>query len=176
MIPQNIYNRAIDFAARAHGDQKVPGKPYSYVVHLSNVAMEILIASQHEPDMDLDLALTCALLHDTLEDTTITYQEIKKNFGPGVAEGVIALTKSGSLAKNEAMIDSLERILRLPREIGMVKLADRITNLQHPPDHWNEEKIKNYKNEAQIILEKLGHSSSYLAQRLYDRIQTYGQR
>ncbi|MCB0684262.1 MAG: hypothetical protein KDC32_25640, partial [Saprospiraceae bacterium] len=39
---QDVYQQAIDFAARAHGSQRVPGKSYSYIVHLSNVAMEVL--------------------------------------------------------------------------------------------------------------------------------------
>ena len=65
---QTIYQKTIDFAAEKHGKQKMPtGLPY--VVHLSNVAMEVILAHQQEPNFNLKEALQLALLHDSLEDT-----------------------------------------------------------------------------------------------------------
>lgn len=55
----------------------------------------------------------------------------------------------------------------------MVKLADRITNLQPPPHYWSREKIQNYKKEAELILEHLGTSNKYLADRLKEKIDGY---
>ena len=73
------------------------------------------------------------------------------------------------------MRDSLERIGKQPKEVWMVKLADRITNLQPPPKHWNKEKIANYRHEAQLILEALKEGSAGLALRLERKILDYSQ-
>ena len=77
--------------------------------------------------------------------------------------------------KQEQMLDSLQRIKQQPLEVGMVKLADRITNLQPPPHYWTKEKINSYREEAQIILDTLGCSNEFLAQRLADKIKNYQQ-
>ena len=73
------------------------------------------------------------------------------------------------------MQDSIVRIRKQPKEVWMVKLADRITNLQPPPKHWNKAKVKKYRNGAILILEKLGEANPYLAQRLNKKIAEYGQ-
>ena len=66
------------------------------------------------------------------------------NFGKDVADGVLALTKNENLPKEDRMRDSLERLLKQPKQVQIVKLADRITNLQAPPHYWTKEKIVNY--------------------------------
>jgi len=73
------------------------------------------------------------------------------------------------------MKDSIERIRKQPKEVWMVKLSDRITNLQPPPKHWDKERIKQYRNEAILILEKLGEANQYLAERLKKKITEYRQ-
>jgi (p)ppGpp synthase/HD superfamily hydrolase len=57
----------------------------------------------------------------------------------------------------------------------MVKLADRICNLQPPPAHWSPERVAAYRTEAQLILETLGDASPHLAERLRGKITNYGQ-
>ncbi len=145
------YQRAIKFAAERHGDQTVPGTNFSYIVHLSNVCMEIFLAAAHSEDFDVNLAMQCAILHDTIEDTNTTYDEIKEHFGQKVADGVKALTKNAELEKKMQMRESLLRIKQQPKEIWMVKIADRITNLQEPPHYWNKEKINHYELKARSI-------------------------
>ena len=134
----DLYNRALWFAAQAHGDQKVPGTEVSYLLHLCQVTQEAVGAIIADPTLDGDLIIACSLLHDVIEDTTVTMDEIERAFGRAVADGVDALTKRAHLPKELAMKDSLERIRVQPREIGVIKLADRITNLQRPPAHWSE--------------------------------------
>lgn len=173
---QTIYQETIKFAAQKHTDknQTIPGTDLPYVVHLSNVAMEILVAFEKSKDFNLEFAVQVALLHDSLEDTETTFQELKNIFGKAVAEGVLALTKNSDLEKALQMADSLHRIKQQPKEVWAVKLADRITNLQRPPHFWKEEKIKKYKKEAQIILEELRGGNEYLENRLKEKIETYG--
>jgi (p)ppGpp synthase/HD superfamily hydrolase len=113
------------------------------------VAMVVIAALQTEDGLDGDLAVQCALLHDVVEDAGKSYEDLEKTFGKKVANGVLALTKSNLIkSKIEKMADSLARIKEQPREIGMVKLADRIVNLQPPPSHWSAEKRSKYREEA----------------------------
>jgi guanosine-3',5'-bis(diphosphate) 3'-pyrophosphohydrolase len=172
---QDIYQKTIKFAAQRHTDknQTIPGSNLPYVVHLSNVAMEILVASQKSENFDTEFAVQVALLHDTLEDTDVTFEELENEFGKPVADAVLALTKNDDLQKDTKMTDSLQRIKEQPKEVWAVKLADRITNLQRPPYFWKEEKIKKYKEEAQIILEELRGGNEYLENRLEEKIEEY---
>ena len=173
MWSQDTYKRALDFAARAHGEQKVPGNGFPYVVHLAKVAMEVLAACVADSTAGADLAVTCALLHDTIEDAGVTRDALQAEFGPRVAAGVAALTKDEALPKAARMADSLERIRAQPREVWMVKLADRITNLEPPPPHWSLEKRRAYLAEARHIHQRLQDASPFLAQRLAEKMAAY---
>ena len=132
MKTQSLYQKAIKFATEKHTaqNQTIPGTNLPYVVHLSNVAMEILIASFHTENFDLDFAVQVALLHDTLEDTSTTLAELEMEFGVDVAKAVLALTKNTELPGEEQMQDCIRKIKLLQPEVWAVKLADRITNLQ----------------------------------------------
>jgi GTP diphosphokinase / guanosine-3',5'-bis(diphosphate) 3'-diphosphatase len=171
----DTYLHALHFAARAHGEQKnLMGMPY--VVHLCCVAAELSCALREEPGHDEALAVTCALLHDVVEDTSTTLEQVATAFGPHVAAGVSALTKNASLPPARQMPDSLERILQQPSEVAMVKLSDRITNTAAPPPQWSGERIARYRSEAEDILAALGYASPFLAERLRARINAYAVR
>jgi (p)ppGpp synthase/HD superfamily hydrolase len=167
------WREAWNFAAEAHAAQKVPGGPSCYLQHLGSVALEVLGAHLVEPIGDLDLAVQCAILHDAVEDQEVPLALLTQLFGADVAAGVAALSKDPSLDKGVAMIDSLARIRAQPQAVWMVKLADRITNLQTPPAHWSAAKIACYRLEAQQILEALGAAHAHLAHRLAQAIGAY---
>ncbi len=170
---QEIYIKAYRFAAHAHQGQKVPGTEISYIMHLSFVSMEVIAALNVEQERNGNLAIQCALLHDTIEDTDTTFEQIEAEFGEAVANGVLALTKNNSLEKSLQMTDSLQRIKEQLPEISMVKLADRITNLQTPPYYWKQDKIVRYRAEAISIYEALKDASPFLASRLALKIESY---
>ena len=170
---QELYIQAYRFAARAHQGQIYPGTELPYIMHLSFVSMEILGALSVEPGRDGDLAVRCALLHDSIEDTATTYADVAAKFGVNVADGVLALSKNPALEKSQQLTDSLQRIRSQPAEIWMVKLADRISNLQSPPPHWTSEKISRYRDEAIEIHTALKDASPFLSQRLIEKIATY---
>jgi (p)ppGpp synthase/HD superfamily hydrolase len=173
-MTQELYQKAIKFAGEKHKNQKVPGTEANYLLHISNVAMEIIFAYKENDNFDIDFAVQVALLHDTLEDTTTEFTELVEKFGEKIAIGVQALTKDESLiSKKEKMADSLNRINKLVKEVGMVKLADRITNLQEPPKHWKKNKILKYLNEANVINEMLKGKNEYLNKRLQSKITEY---
>lgn len=176
MWSQDRYTAASRFAAAAHAGQTVPGSELPYLLHVTLVAMEVIAVLRAEPGHDEDLAVLCALLHDTVEDTAVTVAELEAAFGRAVAEGVLALSKDESLPKSEQMADSLRRIRLQPREVWMVKLADRVVNMQPPPKHWEPAKIAAYRQEAREILAALGEASPSLAARLAEKIEQYGAR
>ncbi len=170
---QDTYLRAYRFAAQAHLGQTVPGTQVSYIMHLSFVSMEVIAALPEHPERDGNLAVQCALLHDTIEDTQVTYAQVEAEFGAKVALGVLALTKDATLDKPLQMPDSLRRIQQQPYEVWMVKLADRISNLAPPPDYWTKDTIAWYREEALEIHAALHPASDLLARRLLGKIEAY---
>ena len=172
------YQKAWQFACKAHKGQLYPSseenEQVAYIDHIGTVVAEIICALQtDEKNYDLDLAIQTALLHDVIEDTKVSYDDIVENFGVFVADGVLGLTKNKTLPYEYRMIDSIERIKRQSKEIWAVKLADRISNLQKPPFDWSNEKIKSYRDEAIYIYENLKECNACLANRLSNKIDNY---
>jgi len=175
ILNQKSYIEAWNFASRVHNGQFVPGTNVPYINHIGLVTMESMCAViQSGQISNPDLLILCSILHDTIEDTDTTFEDINKMFGVEAANGVNALSKNKELpTKQEQMIDSINRIKAQPFEVWMVKLCDRITNLQPPPEHWGKEKIISYKTEAELILSELGPSNSFLEERLRTKINVY---
>ncbi len=171
----DLYQKTLSFANHAHREQKLPGSDLPYVAHLCNVCMEAVNAVLQSGTEDINLTMQCALLHDTIEDTKLTYQDVERAFGTRVADGVLALTKDEKLEKSAQMPDSLKRILQQSSEIRIVKMADRINNLSKPPHYWTKEKKAKYQGEARLILDTLGGVNPYIETRLGNRIEQYSQ-
>jgi (p)ppGpp synthase/HD superfamily hydrolase len=176
---RETYVKAWDFATLHHQGQTYGGpKPdlrIDYLNHLGTVAMEVVWVLQHATQTyDADLAVQCAILHDVIEDTSVSYEQVKAEFGTAVAAGVQALTKNTELASKQAqMLDSLMRIQQQPTEVWMVKMADRISNLYHPPYYWTNERIRLYWLESQAVYQALHTGNELLAQRLREKIDRY---
>ncbi|BBM84364.1 HD domain-containing protein [Candidatus Uabimicrobium amorphum] len=174
----DTYQKAWHFATFAHNEQTYGGRKKGvrvpYINHIASVAMEVTWGLQCVPQSDHNLAIQCALLHDTIEDTQVTYKDILQTFGKRVADGVMALSKDETLGtKEQQMLDSLKRIQQQPPEVWMVKMADRITNLYYPPHYWDKDKILRYQKEAKVIYDHLHKSNELLAQRLEKKIEEY---
>lgn len=172
---QTPYQKAIKFSGAKHENQKIPGSQSSYLVHLSNVAMETMVAAQHTDNFDQIFAVQVALLHDVLEDTSTTYDELQSVFGTKIADGVLALSKDETLKAETRIPDSLSRIKQQPKEVWAVKLADRISNMQEPPAYWDKNKRMTYLKMAGIILFELKGGNAYLEKRLEQKIIDYQQ-
>ena len=167
-------------ASKLHKGQKYggpePGEYVEYMNHVGSVTFEIFGAILKGQLEDPELALCCAVLHDTIEDTIYTYEAIVEVFDEKIANGVMALTKNETIEGKQAqMKDSLNRIKAQPKAVWAVKMADRITNLKEPPHYWNFLKKRYYLAEAQLIYEALHKGNAYLAQRLNDKIEYYKQ-
>ncbi|MGA8892299.1 MAG: HD domain-containing protein [Anaeromyxobacteraceae bacterium] len=173
-----VYKRAIALAGKWHRNQKVPGSNLPYLVHVAKVAMEVIAATEGAKGVDRDLAVACTVLHDTIEDADARSQmdvraEILEGFGREVLAGVEALTKDEAVPKAERMADSLRRIREQPREVWIVKLADRLTNLEPPPRGWDVDRKRRYLSEAREILDALADASPVLRVRFEARLREY---
>ena len=172
---QEKFLKAYHFAARAHRGQEYSGTGLPYMMHISFVTMEVCAALTVESVDDPDLAVQSAILHDVIEDTGVTKSRLKELFGKHVANGVDALSKNKKLKKKDRLQDSIERILKQPPEIWMVKLADRISNLQAPPFQWSKERRERQILTSISIYESLKDGSDYLANRLDKKIKEFKQ-
>lgn len=168
---QDLFYKAFNYAAKAHNGQKLPSSDLPYIIHIACVCSELMVAI--DDTVDGNLVIQCGALHDTLEDTFTTLDFIESEFGKEIAAGVNALSKNRDLEKALQVEDSINRILAQPREIWMVKMADRITNLNPPPDFWSHEKRENYFIQSEFIYNSLKTANLVLAERLRNKILGY---
>jgi myo-inositol-1(or 4)-monophosphatase len=125
-----LLDRAILFAVKAHAGTERRGKGFPYIVHPME-AMEIVATIS--PDQEL---LAAAALHDTVEDTDVTVEQIREEFGERVA-GLVAsesdvmiqgLSEEDSWrARKQAAID---RLAAAPRDAKIVALGDKLSNMR----------------------------------------------
>ncbi len=143
--PVLLLARALDFAARKHVHQRRKGElAEPYINHLSDVARLLAAATD-----GLDVAVVVAgLLHDTLEDTETTFEELSGEFGPEVAALVSEVTDDRSLPRAERKRLQIERAPRASPRARMIKLADKTSNLHSliasPPREWSAQRIREY--------------------------------
>jgi (p)ppGpp synthase/HD superfamily hydrolase len=120
--------RAVEFAVRYHGDQTRPtGAPYAE--HLLE-ALEVLVRGAGVTDPDI---LQAAVLHDVVEDTPCTIADVRREFGGRVAEMVDWVTKpdpAEGVDRTAAKAAYLTRLQDAPDDAILVKLADRVSNVQ----------------------------------------------
>ncbi len=136
---------AAAFAAGKHTGQKRKGKDEEpYINHPLEVA-DLLVSVGGVDDTDVIIA---ALLHDTVEDTGTTKQDIEARFGKAAADIVIEVTDDKSLPKAERKRLQVEHAPHLSTGAKLVKLADKISNitdiLESPPKGWDEQRRREY--------------------------------
>lgn len=163
-------NHAIQFATAAHGMQVRKGNTsVPYIFHPLDVANEVLFYSGL-PENELELAVIIAILHDTVEDTIATKEDVEAQFGSEVCEGVLALSKNEAIAKAERFSENLKRLSKQPGYVQVVKVGDRTSNLKNFPSFWDRVKISSYLDEGVTIARTLGAASETMSARLLMRV------
>ena len=148
--------KALAFAAHKHRDQRrkdVESSPYiNHPITLAN----ILCNEGHVTDTNV---ICAALLHDTVEDTDTTPEELEREFG-GVIRGIVMdITDDKTLEKAERKQRQIERAAHISDQAKLVKLADKISNLRdvasNPPTDWDLRRRQGYFEWAKAVIDRL---------------------
>ena len=184
-VDMALIDRAVDYAREKHKDQKrKDGSPY--IIHPLAVA-EIVA----EIGLDTD-AILGALLHDCIEDTDSTYDDIARNFGPTVAslvEGVTKLTRVEYSTLEEQQMENLRKMfMAMSKDIRVVliKIADRLHNMRTMQYQTPEKQIQKCRETMDVyapLAHRLGMQKikweledtalRYLAPMEYNEIMSY---
>lgn len=137
--------RALKFSADQHRDQRRKGKHAPpYINHPIEVA-ETLCRVGGVYDADI---LIAAILHDTVEDTGVTPEQIEEMFGPKVRSYVAEVTDDKNLPKQERKQKQIEHAPHLSTGAKQIKLADKTSNIKEvmndPPADWSLERKREY--------------------------------
>ncbi len=180
-----LIDKAVDYANKKHAAQKrKDGSPY--IIHPLAVAQIVT-----EMGLDMD-AILGALLHDCIEDTDASHEEIEKLFGPTVAElveGVTKLTRADFSSREQAQMENLRKMfMAMSKDIRVVliKIADRLHNIRTMQYQSPEKQIAKCQETMDIyapLAHRLGMqkvkweledtSLKYLAPKEYNEITAY---
>lgn len=147
---------ALAFAADKHKNQRrkdAEASPYiNHPIALANLLL-------NEAGVEDQRVLIAAVLHDTIEDTDTTEQELVRHFGKDVADIVLEVTDDKSLPKAERKRLQIEHAAHISRRAKLVKLADKICNLRDiaasPPADWSIERKREYFDWAKSVVDEL---------------------
>lgn len=155
--------RAAEFAATKHRDQRRKDHEASpYINHPLSVALLIAeVGGEDDPE-----TLAAALLHDTVEDTDTSPEELEAEFGGNVRRLVAQVTDDKNLDKDERKRRQIDHASELSREAALIKLADKISNVRDvevsPPSHWTLERRTEYLDWAEAVIDHCPRSNEAL--------------
>ncbi len=155
-IELRLLLKALTFAAHKHKDQRrkdVNASPYiNHPISLAN----ILCNEGHITDIE---AICGALLHDTVEDTDTSPEELENEFGKVIRDIVMAVTDDTSLSRDERKKLQIVHAAELTERAKLVKLADKISNLRdvadNPPMGWTLERRQQYFDWAKKVVDQI---------------------
>lgn len=161
--------QAISFAAQKHKSQKRKGADEEpYINHVLEVANLIANVGKVE---DYDV-LIAAVLHDTVEDTETSGEEITNFFGAAVCGYVLEVTDDKSLPKARRKELQVEHAPHLSTGAKLIKLGDKISNIrdvtENPPDGWSKERKLEYVNWGERVINGLRGANADLEKHFDD--------
>lgn len=163
--------KAVAFAAEKHRDQRRKDPEASpYINH--PIALANLLASQGVTSPEV---LCAALLHDTIEDTETTEEELAVHFGPRIAGIVLEVTDDTTQDKATRKQAQIDHAPHISPEARLVKLADKICNLRDiltsPPEGWPLERQQEYFDWAARVIDGVRGVHAGL-ETLFDQVYT----
>lgn len=164
--------QAARFAAVKHVKQKRKGNDEApYINHPLEVANLLANVGKVE---DYDV-LIAAILHDTIEDTETTREEIAEKFGEKVAKMVLELTDDKSLPKAERKQKQIEHAPHLSQGAKQIKLGDKISNIrdvvENPPDGWSDKRRREYVEWGEKVIDGLRGANAELEKHFDELIE-----
>ena len=155
--------RAYHFAAVKHVDQRRKGDAAEpYMNHLTEVA-ELVATATNGDDIDVVIA---AVLHDAVEDTNATLDELEKSFGSRISSLVAEVTDDKSLPKATRKLLQIEHAAQASLGAKIIKLADKTANLRtlaaSPPSDWSLARRNEYVTWAQQVADRCRGTNAWL--------------
>jgi len=148
--------RALAFAAHKHRDQKRKDAEASPYINHPIALAELLAGEGGVTDIEV---LAAALLHDTIEDTDTSLEELRAEFGARIAGMVAEVTDDTNLPKAERKRLQIEHAAGISDGAKLVKLADKICNLRdvadRPPAKWDLQRRQEYFEWARQVIDRL---------------------
>ena len=148
--------KALAFAADKHKNQRrkdVDASPY--INHPISLA-DILCNEAHITDIE---TICSALLHDTVEDTETTADELEREFGRAVRDIVMDVTDDTDLSRAARKQAQIDHAAHISQKAKLVKLADKISNLRdivnNPPAEWTLQRRREYFDWARDVIDRL---------------------
>ena len=147
--------KALAFSAEKHRTQKrkdIDKSPYiNHPIALANILAQRWVIDEN--------VLCAAILHDTLEDTETTTEELKKHFGEKITSIVLEVSDDKSLDKEVRKQLQIDHAASLSHEAKLVKLADKIANITDiintPPVDWSKARKQQYFAWAKAVVDNL---------------------
>jgi len=151
-----IVFKALAFAAKKHRDQRRKDPAASPYINHPIALAEVLSC---EADI-IDIEIICsALLHDTVEDTETTQEELEQVFGQRISQIVMEVTDDFNLPKADRKRLQIEHAAHISDQAKRVKLADKICNLRDvadcPPPEWSLQRRRDYFDWAKQVIDQL---------------------
>lgn len=149
-----LFIKATDFAALKHrGQRRKDADASPYINHPIALARVLHL----EGGVDDVEVLCAAILHDTIEDTKTTREELEREFGAAIAGIVAEVTDDPKLGKPERKQAQVDHAPHLSSKAKLVKLADKICNLRdmahHPPHKWDLARRRGYFEWAKLVID-----------------------
>jgi guanosine-3',5'-bis(diphosphate) 3'-pyrophosphohydrolase len=165
---------AIAFAADKHRNQRRKDAQASPYINHPIALADIL---KNEGGIADVVVLAAAVLHDTIEDTATTAEELVERFGREIAAIVLEVSDDKALPKAERKRLQVEHAATISQRAKLVKLADKIANLRdirdNPPAEWSEKRKAEYFDWAKSVVDRL-RGANHPLEKLFD--QVYAQR
>jgi GTP diphosphokinase / guanosine-3',5'-bis(diphosphate) 3'-diphosphatase len=158
---------ALLFAARAHKDQRRKGTGEPYVNHLIEVAA-LLVRIGGVDDASV---LSAAVLHDVIEDTAVTADEVERAFGARVRALVEAVTDDGRLPKAERKRLQIEHMRHAETDARLIKLADHCSNVATLPADWSAARRHEYLDWSAAVVRACAGTHAGLEQEHATRLE-----
>ena len=147
---------AVAFAAEKHRNQRRKDPDASPYINHPIALIEVLA---NEANVEDETVLVAAVLHDILEDTDTSAEELANYFGQVVADIVCEVSDNKTLSKNERKQLQIEHASNSSRPAKLIKIADKICNLRDlaktPPVGWSEERKQAYFDWAKAVVDQL---------------------
>ena len=170
----HLFIDALAFAAHKHREQRRKNVAASPYINHPIALAHVLIADGGIADINV---LCTAILHDTVEDTETSFEELEARFGSDIAGMVREVTDDKAHPKERRKELQVEHAPHLSHGARLVKLADKICNLRDvaddPPAHWPRERRLEYFDWAKRVIDGLRGANSKL-EALFDDVYTRG--